>query len=84
MVLDKRHLSKHQSLHLSSRVTLPVPKSKWKDLIIIVVIMIASIHTELVSFLALSKHFKFTALLNLYNLSGENLYTNFTNEAPKG
>lgn len=48
------------------------------------VIIIASIHIELISFLALTKHFKFTALFNLYNISGKNLYTNFTSEATKG
>lgn len=51
---------------------------------IIMVIIIASIHIELVSFLALNKYFKFTALFNLYNLSGKNLYTNFANEATEG
>lgn len=58
------------------------PKSKWEDLIIIT---IASINMELISFLALSRYFKFTALFNLYHISRKHCYidTNFEIEEPR-
>lgn len=44
----------------------------------IITIVIGSINTELVSFLALSKHFKFTALCKISNIFRKTYYTNFT------
>lgn len=45
---------------------------------------IVNINIELISFLALSKHFKFTALFYLHNISRKNYYSNFTHEGTKG
>lgn len=77
MTLDKTHVSEIQFLQLPSRVIILISKSKWKYLIRI----ITSINMQLISFLALSSNFKFTALFDHYNITRKHYYIDFKNES---
>lgn len=71
---------KFRFFQLPSRLIILISKSKWKYLIRI----ITSINTQLISFLALSKHFKFTALFDHCNISRKHYYIDFKNEPEEG